>query len=205
MDNSQHALGSAQVIHTTVVPGPSSGTWTVTFRAEAVPGTLAAFAGTLTLARLDILSALVHRGHDGMVTDSFDVAPLEDLPFGTQDAEGLSTRASAALAGDRDLAGEIAELRRRYPGAQGIDPEVTLLTDSEVTTGIKVVCADHPGLLFDLTSTLTRHGLRTRSISMLTFRQRAHDTFRVVNHEGRPVTDERVLRSLETDLLNCCR
>lgn len=188
-----------------VAPGPAEGTWTVTFEAPAVAGLLALFAGTLTAERLDIISALVNVRANGTVSDSFDVIPLAHETFGPDDAARIEARAAAALADGSSLETELHELRSRHPGPAIVEPpHVELSTDSELSLGIKVVCADRPGLLYDIASTLTSHRLRTRSIAVLTFRQRAHDTFRVVDGTGKPPKDPHLLEELKESLLRVC-
>jgi [protein-PII] uridylyltransferase len=183
--------------------GPTPGTWTVTFESQALPGTLAVFAGTLAAARLDIISAVV-RVSKGRVSDSFDVAPRGDAAIHDLTAEQLAATASQALNGERDLAGELAAVRREHKREAGIEVRIGIDTDSEISTGVSVSCADRPGLLYDIASTLSRHGLRTRAVSALTFNSRASDTFRVVDASGLPVSDRAKLERLSAELERIC-
>ena len=187
-----------------VVAGTVPGTWTVTFRTQAVPGTLAAFAGTLAVARLDILSALVRLTESDTVTDTFEIVPLDGAPFGPAQGDHLSARAAAVLNGRSDLVSQLGALRRRYPPQTGVPLRVETNTDSSLTTGVNVVCANRPGLLYDITSVLTAHGLRTRSLAVLTFNKQAHDTFRVVDSAGNPPRHSEQLAALRADLTGAC-
>jgi [protein-PII] uridylyltransferase len=182
----------------------TSGSWTVTFRSDAVPGTLAAFAGALAVAQLDILSAVIRPTGQGTMTDVFAVVPIDGEALDTCDGERLADLASGILNGHRDAAAELVELRRRHRPHTGVVPRVEANTDSSLTTGINVICADRPGLLYDITSALTAHGLRTRSLAVLTFNRRAHDTFRVVDSAGEPPRDAARLAALRGDLLRVC-
>jgi [protein-PII] uridylyltransferase len=200
----ERATDVTRTVDATVEPGPTPGTWSVGFRSEAVSGTLAAFAGTLTAARLDIISAVIRRSSDGSVTDTFDVEPLDGSVLGESDGRRLAAAATEVLNGRRDLAGELLELRRAYPPRLGIVPRVDTQTDSELTTGIKVMAADRPGLLYDLTCVLSRHGFRTRALSVLTYAGKAHDTFRVVDADGAPPKDPLALSRVRLELLQVC-
>ncbi len=193
-----------RTVTASVSPGPASGIWAITFTSQAEPGTLAALAGTLTAARLDILSAVVRVTSVGTVVDSFEVAPLDGAALGPDDGHRLARLAASILHGDYDVSADLSELRRRYPPRTKVAPRVETHTDSVLTTGINVVCADRPGLLYDITSTLTRHGLRTRSIAVLTFGDRAHDAFRVVDEASSPPTDPARLSAVRADLLRAC-
>lgn len=181
------------------------GRWEVAFESEAIPGTLAVFAGTLALRRLDIASAIVLKTPDGMVRGTFDVAPLGGGRFGVDDAPILASLATAGLRGTRDIDAELRASRRSVPAPERAEPvRVETCSTSELTTGVTVRAADRLGLLHDIAATLTRHGLRTRSITVLTYGGQAHDSFRVVDGSGAPVRDETALAALRADLAAVC-
>lgn len=198
-----HLLGTPRTVNVVIDPGPIPRMYTVTFHSQAVPGTLAVFAGTLSAARLDIVSAVVRVG-EATVTDSFDVMPLEGRELDDREADRLAALAASALNGRHDLADELRLLHERFPAAIQMEPRVEVQTNSALTTGVNVVCADRPGLLYDITSTLTRFGLRTRALSVLTFSGKAHDTFRVVDANGEAPTDSTMLEALSTELAREC-
>lgn len=181
--------------------GSLPGTWKITFRSQAVPGTLAAFAGTLAVARLDIISAVVRLTDDAMVTDVFEIVPLDGGLFGPDECDRLAARATAVLQGRGDLEADLLALRRSYPAQVEVVPRVETNADSSLTTGVNVVCADRPGLLYDVTSVLAAHGLRTRSLAVVTFGARAHDTFRVVDSAGDAPRRPALLAAVRDDLL----
>lgn len=196
-------MSFARTVSVSVAPGSHEGVWTVTFESEAVPGTLAVFAGTLALARLDIVSAMVRAGN-GLVTDVFDVAPLDGAAVTPEDGETLAIIATEALNGRRDLAVALRALRRTLPPASGPSPRVEVRTDSSLTTGVNVVAPDRVGLLHDIAATLTAHRFRTRSLSALSFSGAAHDTFRIVDADGNPPTELATLDRLKTALIVAC-
>ena len=200
----QMRLGGTRTVSARVEEGATPGTRMVTFRTEAVPGTLASLAGTLTVARLDIVSAVIQLCADGTVVDEFTVVPLEGSPIETGDGERLAALASSLFEGRRDLGAELRVLRRQYPPQVKMEPRVETHTDSALSTGVNVVCADRPGLLHDIASTLSRYRMRTRSLTVLTFGHKAHDTFRVVDAGGSPPTDETLLAALRSELAGVC-
>lgn len=193
-------LDVARTVTAQVEPGVTPGTWTVTFRSQAVPGTLTAFAGTLAVARLDIISATVRVSEEGTVSDTFDVVPLKGATLGPDDGDRLAAVAAAVLNGESDLTADLCELRSLFPSRDVVAPLVETHTDSSITTGIKVIAADRPGLLHDIAATLTAHGLRTRSLVAVTFTGRAYDTFRVVDSAGETPTDAVLLETLREEL-----
>lgn len=186
--------------------GSGFGHWNVTFESAAVPGALAVFTGALALARLDIASAVVRKTLDDRVIDSFDVAPLDGTGFGPEYAPGLAAIATSGLRRERDLDAELRAMRRHDPVAELSTPvRVETCTESELTTGVVVRAGDRLGLLHDIAATLTRHGLRTRSLTALTYGGRAHDSFRVVDADGQPPKDPARLAALSAELAAVCR
>lgn len=197
--------GAQQTVQAAVDRSGTFGAWTVRFESEAVPGTLAVFAGVLSLRRLDIVSALIRKTAEGRVIDTFEVHPLEGADFSAADAPGLAEEAVAAMNGANTLGVQLRALRQRYPATETTLPIIEVMTDSSLTTGVKVRAADRPGLLYDIASTLTAHCLRTRSVTALTFGGHAYDTFRVVDSCGEPPQGERELAALVADLERVCR
>lgn len=194
----------SRTVRASIAPGPIDGSWTITFHSEAIRGTLAVFAGTLSAAGLDIFSALVKLNSDHTVTDSFDISPLPGVEFRPEDVGTLAIHAEEALNGRRDLVGELRRARQAAGPASHGEPRITTDTDSSLTTGVSVVCADRPGLLYDMATVLSRHDLRTRALSVLTFNGRAYDTFRVVNGSGEPPSDPAALARLREELRAVC-
>jgi [protein-PII] uridylyltransferase len=203
MDSDGTGAGPGTRVEVDIQPGQAAGTWSVTFRSEAVPGTLAAFTGTLSALRLDIMTALV-REHDGTVEDTFEVAPLDGASFSTSAASRLAHLAADVVNERHDLTAELLELRRKHAPLADVAPRVESSATSTLTTGLNIVCGDRPGLLHDLTRTLAKHELLTRALSVLAFQDKAHVTFRVVDSEGHPPVDEAFLEVLRADLAAAC-
>jgi len=188
-----------------IAPGPEPKTWTVTFRTRGSTGALAATAGALTTARLNIISAVIRSaGVLDTLEVSFDVVPLEGVQFSEKDAEKLAATVGQIMRGSIDMAVEIAELRKVFPVRATIDPKVDLDLGSELSAGIKVAFVDRPGLVYNVTETLGRHHLYTRALSVLIFRGCLHASFRVVDSTGKPPRNPVVLGALRAELLSTC-
>lgn len=184
-------------------PVAVSGTAVIVFEGAAVPGTLAAYAGVLTLAGLDILSATVMKRGD-TVHDTFEVRLPGDPALSSAVVAELARQSDAVLEGRVSLA---PALRARRAAHTPIDfaAEVEVDLSSEITTGFRVRAADRPGLLHDLARTLTDHGMRTRSVSVLTIAGVARDTFRVVDDSGHPPRSSQLIEGVRLALLDVCR
>lgn len=179
------------------------GTTLVVFRGPAVPGTLAAFTGVLTLHGLDILSATIVRQGDE-VEDTFEIRMPPGGAPGADELLQMADEAAEAVSGTRDLHAELRSYRRGHTPVD-FPPEVDVVADGGPTTGFQVRAADRPGLLHDLAATLSLHGMRTRAVSVITVSGVALDTFRVVEGPGGPPVDPATVESVRTALLEAAR
>ncbi len=180
-------------------PGAVPGTAVVVFEGAAIPGTLAAYAGVLTLAGLDILSATVMKRGD-VVHDTFEVRVPSRSGLSETVVAELARQADAVLEG-RSTLDSALRARRNFFSAVAFTAEVEVDLSSEITTGFRVRAADRPGLLHDLASALSSAGLRTRSVSVLTIAGVARDTFRVVDASGLPPRDAETIERVRQALL----
>lgn len=198
----------ARTVTATVSPGVSS-RWKVTFESEAILGTLAVFAGILSLNGLDIVTANIHTSlDDRRVIDTFEVQPLTRRVLTQEDVRQMAHHAQDVLCGRADIGASIAEMRQS-PGhghvGRAFPTEIVFDTDSEVTLGVRVRTADRPGLLHDVAAVLASHGLRTRAIAVLTVGGVARDMFRVVAADGSPELDPTAQAALKLQLAAVCR
>jgi [protein-PII] uridylyltransferase len=179
------------------------GTALVVFRGPAVPGTLAAFTGVLTLHGLDILSATIVRQGDE-VEDTFEIRMPPGGAPGADELQQMADEAAAAVSGARDLHAELRSYRRGHTPVD-FPPEVEVVADGGRATGFQVRAADRPGLLHDLAATLSLHGMRTRAVSVITVSGVALDTFRVVDSSGSPPIEPGTIESVRAALLEAAR
>ena len=192
-----------RVVSARIESAAMPGTILTVFRGPAVPGTLAAFTGVLTLHGLDILSATIVR-HGDEVEDTFEIRMPPGGAPGADELQQMADEAAEAVGGARDLHAELRSYRRGHTPVD-FPPEVEVLADGGPTTGFQVRAADRPGLLHDLAAALSRRGMRTRSVSVLTVSGVALDTFRVVDASGDPPADPRAIEAVRTALLTAAR
>ncbi len=201
------ALSASTIVGSTTVAvtrSPSSNHVEVTFTAPATPGQLARFSGVLTLCDLDIVWATIRvRGDE--VCDTFECAPIDRDCDPNRIGHHVNSVLEDVLAGRVNLRTVLAERQRAAGPLLDVTPAVEIDTDSELTTGIRVRTVDRRGLLYDLASTITEHGLRTRSITVLTVAGLARDTFRVVDRQGLPPREPHSLEALRSALHGACR
>jgi len=191
------------IVSARIEPGPAEGTAVVVFEGPAVPGTLAAFTGILTLHGLDISSVTIVRSGE-RVRDTFHLHVHPGGMPGEAEVAEMASQASAAIGGAYDLAAEM-DRRRVVPGSPDDAADVRVSgPDAELTCFI-VSATDRPGLLYDLAATLSRHGMRTRSISVVTAGGTAVDTFGVVGPDGRPPSDPDAVERVRAALLSAAR
>jgi [protein-PII] uridylyltransferase len=195
------ATGPTRTVKVQISDGHVPGTYTINLETTQIPGTLAGLAGTLLAARLNIISAVVSVGGDRTMRNIFDVVPLDGRVLDSTDEAELGALAVDFLLGRRSLGTELGDVKSLLEHDHEVVPQVDVSTDSDLTTGINISCADRPGLLYDVVSTLTAHGLCTSSLSVHTYRGRASHAFRVVDAERKPMRNASLLQAVRKDLL----
>lgn len=184
-----------------VAPGHTEG-FEITFSAEARPGLLALFSGVLTLTGLDITWASIRLHSDGTVRDVIQCTPI-DPEMRAGDAEAALMGAIEQFGTDPGALDRALRSRRAAaPAASASATVVAFEHDSAITLGIRVRTPDRMGVLHDIAAVLARHGMRTRSISVMTIDGEARDVFRVVGPDGEVPTDARRLAALHRELLD---
>jgi len=158
---------------------------------------------------LNIERAEAFANSEGIVLDSFALTSGESRGgLDLDEAELRSLRKSLRRALDgREDPGD--SLRRRKPlfgqrGRTPVDPEVSFdnRTSSRATI-FHVVAEDRVGLLYDLTSAISRHDCDIEVVLIETQGRKALDVFYVVGPEGK-LSDERSREFCE-ELLSACR
>lgn len=186
-----------------IEPGPAGDTAAVVFEGPAVPGTLATFTGILTLHGLDISSATIVRSGE-RVRDTFHLHVHPGGMPGEAEIAEMARQASAAILGEYDLAAEM-DRRRAVPGSPDDAANVQVTGPDGGLARFIVSATDRPGLLYDLAATLSRHGMRTRSISVVTSGGTAVDTFGVVGPDGAAPAESAIVERVRTALLSAAR
>jgi [protein-PII] uridylyltransferase len=156
------------------------------------PWLLSIIAGACALAGANIVDAQIYTTTDGLALDTIAVT----REFERDEDEGRR----AARIGDaieRAVRGEIKlpdVVAKRAPAkgrlkAFAIEPEVTINNQwSNRYTVVEVTGLDRPGLLYELTTTLSKLNLNITSAHVATFGERVVDVFYVTDLLGAQIT-----------------
>ena len=160
-----------------------------------MPGAFARVAGVLSLRGLDVLSAWAHSaelGGPAMAASEFVVMS----PPGGIDRAAVADDLRRALAGELAIEARLAERARTYRRRRPIQaapagpPSVTFHDDASSTaTVIEVRAPNRIGVLHRITRALAELGLDIRHATVQSFGEDVVDTFYVLGHSGRLVTD----------------
>ena len=160
----------------------------VTIAAPDRPGLLAAAAAVLTIHRLTVRTAAI-RTIDGTGLQAWTVAPqFGDAPA----AATLRADLVRALDGSLDVAARMA--KRSAPARRGpaAPPEVRVVDGaSESASVLEVRAHDMPGLLYSVSSALTKLGISVTSARVHTLGAEAVDVFYVQAANGSPLSPAR--------------
>jgi [protein-PII] uridylyltransferase len=173
-------------------PMEFEGATEITVLAPDHPRVLSDIAGACAACDANIVDAQIFTTTDGRALDTVIVSRA----FDTDEDERrrgarIATAIEQALEGrvrlDQMLAGKRQKSRRR--DAFSIEPQVRLDNDiSDRFTVIEVECLDRTGLLYDLTRTLSDLSLDIASAHIVTFGERAVDSFYVTDLVGHKIT-----------------
>jgi [protein-PII] uridylyltransferase len=170
------------------------------------PRLLAAFAGACASAGANINSAHISTTRDGFALDAFLLARDFDLDEDElRRARRITDTIEKLLKGEVRLSELMAKppVRRGSPiGAFTVAPEVLIdNTLSNQFTVLQVSGLDRPGLLYELTSTLSDLNLDITSAHVATFGEKAVDVFYVTDLTNKKVISERRQKTIEERLL----
>ncbi len=168
------------------------------------PGLFADLAAVLAAAGADVTGARVATAEDGTVLDVFQVQDGADLPYGQAEPRRLTTLIAAleaAARGEEPIAPPA--MPPATPRRAVFDVRPVVMIDpaaSANATVIEVSGADRPGLLAELSRTLSDHDLSIRSAHVAGFGERAVDSFYVTDAEGRKIVSDAILDRVQAAL-----
>ena len=168
------------------------------------PGALARLAGTLTASGLDILSVNAFTRTDGVVLDVFVVAEADESEEGLEARYAeIEAALAAALEGRADVEAAVAKRwTRRFHGQRKRAPSKPAVRfdtpDALGRTVIEVRADDEPGLLYRITTCLSKLGLDISFAKIATEKNQALDVFYVSDGHSLGPAD---LSRIETALL----
>jgi len=185
-------------------PGTMEATTEIALAARDRPGLFADLTAVLAAAGADVAGARVTTAADGTVLDVFQVQDGADRPYGQDEPRRLTSLIAALEAAAR---GETPVAPPAMPAPSPrravFDVRPVVMIDpaaSEGATVIEVSGADRPGLLAELSRTLSDHALSIRSAHVAGFGERAVDSFYVTDAKGRKITSEAVLDEVHAAL-----
>ncbi|MGD0722820.1 MAG: [protein-PII] uridylyltransferase [Roseiarcus sp.] len=156
------------------------------------PRLLSIIAGVCASAGGNIVDAQIFTTTDGLALDTIFLSRAFE-----RDADELRRADRIAAGIERTLRGEVrlGEMvaAKRGPDARAkafvVAPEVTISNNlSNRSTVLEVSGLDRPGLLYDLTSVISRLNLNIGSAHIVTFGEKAVDSFYVTDLTGSKIT-----------------
>jgi [protein-PII] uridylyltransferase len=156
------------------------------------PRLLSVIAGACAVTGANIVDAQIYTTTDGMALDT--IAITREFPHDEDEGRRADRIASAvenALRGDLRLPDVVA--KRAPPKGRirafAIEPEVTINNQwSNRYTVVEASGLDRPGLLYELTATLSKLNLNIASAHVATFGERAVDVFYVTDLMGAKIS-----------------
>jgi [protein-PII] uridylyltransferase len=164
----------------------------ITVFAPDHPWLLSIIAGACALAGANIVDAQIYTTTDGLALDTIAVSREFERD---EDEARRAARIGAAI--EKALRGEIklpdVVAKRAAPKGKlkafAIEPEVTINNQwSARYTVVEVTGLDRPGLLYELTTTLSKLNLNIASAHVATFGERVVDVFYVTDLLGAQIT-----------------
>ncbi|MFG1421049.1 [protein-PII] uridylyltransferase [Roseixanthobacter liquoris] len=182
------AAGQTLTTHADVEP--ARGITELTVLAPDHPKLLSVIAGACAAAGANIVDAQISTTTDGLALDTIAIRRAFDR---NEDEERRAQRIRVSI--EKALTGEVRlpeVMARKLPKARrtfSVEPEVTVNNAwSNRHTVVEVSGLDRPGLLFELTNTLSRLNLNIASAHVATFGERAVDVFYVTDLMGAKIT-----------------
>jgi len=186
------AAEAKKPLATTVSFPAARGVTELTVLAPDHPWLLSTMAGACAVAGANIVDAQIFTTTDGRALDTIAVSrEFERDEDEARRAARITETIEKALRGDLRLP-EVVAKRAASKGrvrAFALEPTVTINNSwSSRYTMVEVTGLDRPGLLFELTATLSKLNLNITSAHIATFGERAVDVFYVTDLFGAKIT-----------------
>jgi [protein-PII] uridylyltransferase len=196
----QHALllhASAVEMHslaTEVSTDAFRGVTELTVVAPDHPRLLSIIAGACAASGANIVDAQIFTTTDGLALDTISISRAFDLDEDeTRRGQRIARSIEQALRGEirlSDLVAVKASAAQARADTFSVPPDVVIDNSlSHMYSVIEVSGLDRPGLLFDLTFALSRLNLNIASAHIVTFGEKAVDTFYVTDLTGAKVVN----------------
>jgi [protein-PII] uridylyltransferase len=173
------------------------------------PRLLSLFAGACAAASANIVGAHINTTRDGFALDTFLLQrEFEEDEDELRRARRIKETIEKILRGEQRLKPLLAKRRpvERRVAAFSVEPEAIVNNSlSDQFTVIEVAGRDRPGLLYELTSTISNLNLDITSAHITTFGEKAVDVFYVTDLTGKKVTGEARQRAIRQRLATVLR
>ena len=174
------------------------------FVMEDHPGIFSRLAGALALVGANVVDAKTYTTSDGFATSVFWVQDANENPFETSRHKRLGAMVDKAMKGKvvaRDALKARDKIKKRERDFI-VPTEITFDNEgSEIYTIIEVDTRDRPGLLYDLTRTITGNNIYIASAVIATYGAQAVDVFYVKDMFGLKLHSRSKRNALERKLL----
>ncbi|MGA8292732.1 MAG: ACT domain-containing protein, partial [Rhodoplanes sp.] len=169
------------------------------------PWLLCLIAGACAKAGANIVDAQIYTTTDGLALDTISISrEFERDDDETRRAGRVTEAIEAVLRGELKLP-ELLTRREPLKGrikAFAVEPEVSINNQwSNRYTVVEVSGLDRPGLLYELTTTLSKLNLNIASAHVATFGERAVDVFYVTDLLGARITSAPRIATIKRALL----
>ncbi len=169
------------------------------------PRLLALFAGACAVSGANISGAHISTTRDGFALDTFLLArEFEHDEDELRRARRIAETIAKLLKGEIRLGALMAKRRERRDRIDAFKVAPEVIVDNAVSnsfTVIEVSGLDRPGLLFELTSTLSDLNLDITSAHVTTFGEKAVDVFYVTDLTNRKITSPQRDKAIRERLL----
>ena len=167
------------------------------------PGIFARLAGALALAGANVVDARTYTTTDGVATAAFWIQDASGKPYEHARMARLHSSVERTLAGQikaREALRDKDRIKKRERDFQ-VPTRISFdNSGSDIYTIIEVETRDRPGLLYDLTRTLTVNGISISSAIIATYGEQAVDVFYVKDLFGLKLYTESKRSQLEQRL-----
>jgi [protein-PII] uridylyltransferase len=178
----------------------------LTIVAKDRPFLFASVAGTLSGFGMNIVKAEAFANRHGVVLDTFTFAdPSRTLELNPTEIDRLRTTLERVILGRQDVKQLLQNRPKPAPPSRKAKIESRVSFDGEgskTATLIQIVAQDRPGLLYDLTSAISKQGCNIEVVLIDTEAHKAIDVFYVTAAGGK--VPLRTQQALEQELRAAC-
>ncbi len=169
------------------------------------PGIFSRLAGALALVGANVVDARTYTSSDGYATAVFWVQDSEDAPYEASRLPRLKSTIEKTLLGEVLPRISLVDRDRMKKRERAFNVPTSVAFDndgSDIFTIIEVDTRDRPGLLYDLTRTLSEANVIINSAVIATYGEQVVDTFYVKDMFGLKFHSKSKQRALEHKLRN---